>query len=100
MVTNKKTTTKKVVKEIVSKKPEETTQKVIKDKSLAIFLAITSGPLAWIYTYKEDNVKFWIVFISIILLFWTIIVPIAAYVYVIVDMCIKKSSQSNYKWVY
>ena len=31
-----------------------------KDKTASVILAVISGPAAWAYTYKKDQLKFWI----------------------------------------
>jgi hypothetical protein len=89
----------KSVKETRKKNVEN--KKVIKDKYLAILLSIISGPLFWIYTYREDKNKLLIGLLCAVLLCWTIVVPIGVYIWAIVDAATKEDITSKYyKWVY
>lgn len=61
-----------------------------RSKSTGIILAVFFGCFAWLYTYKFDKAKFWLsLLIGIVLLGWTIIVPILVWIYSIVDMSVK-----------
>jgi uncharacterized membrane protein YvbJ len=62
-----------------------------KSKSTAVVLAIFVGIFSWLYTYKYDAWKFWAALIINIILFWTLIVPVGIFIWVIVDVCVKDS---------
>jgi len=62
-------------------------KKVVKEKSKKTFciLAILFGFWAWLYTYKYDAAKFWIALVTNLLFFWTLIIPIGIWIWVLVD---------------
>ncbi len=64
----------------------------MKNKGVAIILAIFFNFFTWLYTYEKDKTLFWIGLIINILLFWTIIVPILTWL-VAVIMTVARSSE-------
>jgi hypothetical protein len=58
----------------------------MKDKKLAIILAVFFGIFAWIYTWKVDAWKFWLGLGLAIVLCWTLIVPFGIWMWVLIDM--------------
>lgn len=60
-----------------------------KSKVAAILLAVFLAPFNWLYTYKKDAKKFWIGLALVILLFWTILVPIGVWLWAIIDSATK-----------
>ncbi len=68
-----------------------------KNRVISVLLAIYTGIFTWLYSYKDDNTKFWGCLVAIILLFWTIIVPLGIYIWALVDAITKKDS-NNYTW--
>lgn len=60
-----------------------------KDKTAAVVLAIFLGICAWIYTWHKDWWKFVVAIGINIFLFWTILVPIGIYIWVIADTASK-----------
>lgn len=76
------------------------TIKTVKRKTTGIILAVFLGLFAWIYTWKFDREKFWGALIANVLLWWTVVVPIATYIWAIVDMSVKDKDkyENYYKW--
>lgn len=71
--------------------------KQARNKTLAVVLAVLVGIFSWIYTWKYDYWKFWVALVAWICLFWTIIVPLGLFVWVIIDACLKpKEWYENY----
>ncbi len=50
-----------------------------KSRKEAIWLAVLFGPFTWLYTYKDDAVAFWFALMLNLLLFRTIIIPVATW---------------------
>lgn len=57
------------------------TRKRIKSRSTAGLLAIFFGHWTFIYTFKDDSLKFFICLILNLCLWWTLIVPIGLWIY-------------------
>ncbi len=72
-------------------------KKEIKQKVIAILLAIFLGPFTWLYTMKEDQTKFIIGLLCITIGWLFIFPPIVAWIWAVVDTVNKKDSD-NYKW--
>ena len=72
-------------------------KKVTKDRKkwIGLLLAILFAPFAWIYTWKFDKSKFWFGLIVYILFYWTLIIPIAIRLWVLIDMFVKDDKKFN-----
>ena len=58
-----------------------------KKKSTAVLLAVLCSLWTFLYSYREDYTKFWILLVMNLCLFWTLIVPIGIWVYAMVEVC-------------
>jgi hypothetical protein len=64
-----------------------------KSKTTAVLLAVFLGLWTWLYTYKEDNVKFWL---SIVLCIFTSGAwGFVAWVWAIIESAIRSDSWYN-----
>lgn len=63
--------------------------KPTKSKTEAIILAVFFGLFAYIYTYKYESHKFWILLLIAVFFSWTIIAPLTTWLFAIVDMAYK-----------
>lgn len=99
---NKKKPKNKIKKKNQTKtniiKSKNNTKKETRDKTLSIILAIFFSCFTWINTWKIDQTKFWIGLIISICLYWTLIAPLAVWIWAIVDVCVKdKDIYENYQ---
>lgn len=70
-----------------------------KKKSTAVILAVLLSYWTWVYTYKKDAWMFWVSAVSVFFLWWTLLVPIAIWIWAIIDTCIKnKEWYENYSY--
>lgn len=66
-------------------------QRIPKDKTTAILLAVFLGFWTWIYTYQRDAWKFWLnLVLSIVLLI--VLYPVVAWIWAIIDVAVKPES--------
>lgn len=56
-----------------------------KKKNTAVWLAVLFSYWTYLYTYKEDTLKFWLMMIGCLTLWWTLIVPIGVWIFTIVE---------------
>ena len=54
---------------------KQTTKLPQKTRNVALLLAILLGGFGLLYSYREDKVSFWLFLVSVIFLFWTVIIP-------------------------
>lgn len=57
-----------------------------KKKWVSITLALFFGMWTYLYTYKVDSTKFWIMLITNFLFWWTIIVPIVISLWALIQV--------------
>lgn len=81
-------------------------EKSFKSKSMGVALAFFLGFFAYIYSWKEDYYKFWLIFIGLIFLFmvnpilmdYTLYIGLILVVIIIIDFVLKEESDFYY-WI-
>ena len=70
----------------------------MKEKSVAVILAVFLSYWSWLYTYKQDAVKFWIgLIISCIGIFMLFIPNVIVWLWAIIDQSTKDFKKINKK---
>jgi len=60
-----------------------------KDKTVAVLLAVFLSFFTWLYTYKKDAWKFWTNFGLNFVFWWTVVMPLASWIWSIIDVAVK-----------
>ena len=70
--------------------------KVTKNKTTALLLAVFLSFWTWCYTYKKDAAKFWTGLLICIFLFWIFFIPvIIVWIWSIIDVASKDNTYYN-----